>query len=100
MRGENISVEDAMNLKTVCFGGPGNVPEPHWIHAGICFNKAEQPLSFGLKISHGSQRAFQIILQAFVLKQLFFGGQSNGKNSRGRQNIYKPRTQKGRQMQM
>ena len=22
------------NLKTVCFGGPGKVPEPHWLEAG------------------------------------------------------------------
>ena len=94
--GPGMSSSSLQKLKTVCFGGPGLVPEPHWLEAGIVLHQPEKLFAFGLKTSHGAQKAFQIILQAFVLKHLFFGGNK----SRGGRGGYKSRTIKGKPVPM
>ena len=109
VRGDNISVDDAMvklklclnrmikdsnqKLKSICYGGPGLVPEPYWLEAGLVFHPHERLFGFGLQTSHGAQKAFQIIIEAHILKHLFFGGHKN-RNARG----FKPRLSKGRPM--
>ena len=60
-------------LKTLCWGGPGCVPNAEWIKAGIIFHSPGKIHAFGLRLSSGAQKAFQVILQAYVLKYLFFG---------------------------
>ena len=60
-------------LKTLCWGGPGCVPNAEWIKAGIIFNSPAKIHAFGLRLSSGAQKAFQVILQAYILKYLFFG---------------------------
>ena len=93
LNGNKISVEDAIvstvppksllkecyqNLKTLCWGGPGCVPNPEWIHTGIIFHSPAKVHAFGLQLSSGAQKAFQVILQAYILKYLFFGSLKNG----------------------
>ena len=78
-------------LKTICYGGPGLVPEPYWLEAGLIFHPHERLFGFGLQMTHGAQKALQIIIQAHILKHLFFGGHKN-RNGRG----FKPRLSKGR----
>ena len=108
VRGENITVDDAMvtifipllsrvfrssiqKLKSICYGGPGLVPEPYWLEAGLVFHPYERLFGFGLQTTHGAQKAFQVIIQAHILKHLFFGGHKN-RNGKG----FKPRLIKGR----
>ena len=67
---------------------------------GIVFHQHEQLLAFGIQMTHGSQRAFQSILQAFILKHLFFGGNKNNRSDKSRHLNFKPRTIKGRPIQM
>ena len=73
-------------------------PEPVWIKQGISFHPPEKIFAFGLKTTHGAQKAFQIILQAYILKHLFFGGHKS-KPSGTRANL-KPRTIKGKPVPM
>ena len=86
-----LKIFQIKKLKTVCFGGPGMVPESYWLQSGIVFHQHEKLFAFGLKTSYGAQKAFQIILQAFILKHLFFVNKS-----RGGRPAYKPRTLKGK----
>ena len=74
------------------------MPEPYWIHKGIVFHPPEKIFAFGLKTSHGAQKAFQIILQAYVLKHLFFGGHKSKVS--GTKPILKPRMMKGKPVPM
>ena len=63
-------------LKTVCWGSPNIIPLPEWIKTGVLFNKAESLYAFGLKAMNGATKAFQIVLESYVLKHLMFEGKS------------------------
>ena len=64
------------NLKTVCWGGPNIVPQPEWMKSGVVFNEAENFSAFGLKAMKGATKAFQLVLEAYILKHLMFEGKS------------------------
>ena len=64
----------------MCWGGPNIVPGPEWTKTGIIFHQPGQLQAFGLQTQPGAVKAFQMVLQALVLKQLLFGG--NRRNSR------------------
>ena len=66
-------------LKTVCWGSPNIIPRPEWIKTGVLFNEAESLYAFGLKAMSGATKAFQIVLESFVLKHLMFEGKSSKK---------------------
>ena len=56
------------------------VPRPEWIKTGLIFNPAESLNAFGLKALKGATKAFQLVLQAYIIKNLLFEG--NGKNKK------------------
>ena len=64
------------NLKTMCWGGPNIVPRPEWIKTGVNFNEPEQLSAFGLKAVKGATKAFQMVVQAYIMKHLMFEGKS------------------------
>ena len=55
------------------------VPRPEWIKTGLIFNPAEALNAFGLKALKGATKAFQLVLQAYIIKNLLFEGK-NKKN--------------------
>ena len=59
-------------LKTVCFGSATMVPTPDWIRSGLTFHVPENLHAFGLKASKGSTKAFKLLCQAYILKNLMF----------------------------
>ena len=67
------------NLKTVCWGGENIVPRQEWIKSGLVFNEADSLYAFGLKAVKGATKAFQLVLEAYVLKHLMFEGKSSKK---------------------
>ena len=95
LAGEKISVDDAIVsspwpphpqysllpqlLKTVCWGGPNIVPRPDWIKTGFVFNPPDICNAYGLKAVKGATKAFQLVLEAYILKQLLFEGKNNKK---------------------
>ena len=96
LAGEKISVDDAIvsspcpprhpqysllpqMLKTVCWGGPNIVPRPDWIKTGFVFNPPDICNAYGLKAVKGATKAFQLVLEAYILKQLLFEGKNNKK---------------------
>ena len=77
------------SLKSVCWGGPNivscrlyqtsyqilyQVPRPEWIKTGLIFNPADALNAFGLKALKGATKAFQLVLQAYIIKNLLFEG--------------------------
>ena len=54
-------------------------PSPEWIKTGIIFNEADNLNAFGLRAVKGATKAFQIVLEAFVLKHLMFEGKASKK---------------------
>ena len=54
------------------------MPNAEWIKAGIIFHSPGKIHAFGLRLSSGAQKAFQVILQAYILKYLFFGSIKTG----------------------
>jgi hypothetical protein len=60
----------------VCWGSPNIIPLPEWIKTGFIFNEAESLYAFGLKAMNGATKAFQIVLESYVLKHLMFEGKS------------------------
>ena len=69
-------------LKTVCWGGPNVIPRVEWLKTGIIFNEPDNLHAFGLKGIQGATKAFQMILQAYILKHLLFEGKSSKKAAR------------------
>ena len=63
----------------MCWGSPNIKPSPEWIKAGIVFNEADNLYAFGLKAKKGQTKAFQIVLEAFVLKHLMYEGKASKK---------------------
>ena len=80
-------------LKTLCWGGPNIIPRQSWIKIGIMlhevnkpfaktfrmlnlapFSQPEQLHAFGLLAIKGATKAFQLVLQAYILKHLMFEG--------------------------
>ena len=78
-------------LKTLCWGGPNIIPRQSWIKIGIMFHEVnllskkldadnlaplqpEQLHAFGLLATKGATKAFQLVLQAYILKHLMFEG--------------------------
>ena len=76
-------------LKTVCWGGPNIIPRQSWIKIGIVFHEVtlsqnyllnlsplqpEQLHAFGLLATKGATKAFQLVVQAYILKHLMFEG--------------------------
>ena len=57
-------------------------PGPEWIKTGILFNQSDDLYAFGLKAIKGPTKAFQIILEAFVLKHLMFEGKASKRASK------------------
>ena len=49
-------------------------PSPEWTKTGIIFNEADNLYAFGLKAVKGPTKAFQMILQAYILKHIMFEG--------------------------
>ena len=66
-------------MKKVCWGGPNIVPMPEWIKTGVVFNEADNLNAFGLKAMNGATKAFQLVLEAFVLKHLMYEGKASKK---------------------
>ena len=61
-------------LKSVCWGGANIVPPPEWIKSGLVFHEQESVHAYGLKCVRGSSKAFQIVLQGYIMKHLLFEG--------------------------
>ena len=58
----------------MCWGGPNIVPSPEWVKTGIVFHEQEAVHAYGLKVVRGATKAFQMILQGYVMKHLLFEG--------------------------
>lgn len=80
--GEYITVEDAIKLKTLCWGGSKSIIRPEWSRAGLIFHPALTAQSYGLHVGKGSSKPFLLILQAHVLKQLLFHGKAAKKSQK------------------
>ena len=63
-------------LKTICWGGPNIVPRPDWIKGRLNFLDVGTFHSFGLQVDKGATKAFILLLQAYVLKQIMFDGKT------------------------
>ena len=63
-------------LKTICWGGPNIVPRPDWLKGRLSFLDVGTYHSFGLKVDKGATKAFILLLQSFVLKQIMFDGKT------------------------
>ena len=50
------------------------MPQPDWIKTGVVFNEADFLSAFGLKVTKGATKDFQLVLQAYILKHLMFVG--------------------------
>ena len=48
------------------------MPTPDWIKTGIVFNAPGREGAFGLRATQGATKAFQVILQSYILKHLMF----------------------------
>ena len=59
-------------LKTICFGSATIVPSPEWVRSGFAFHTPENLHAFGLKASKGATKAFKLLCQAYILKNLLF----------------------------
>ena len=56
------------------------VPRTEWIKTGIVFHDADGLNAYGLKAVKGATKAFQLVLQAYIIKHLLFEGKQNKKN--------------------
>ena len=59
-------------LKEICFGSAMAMPSSDWLRTGVVFHEAEALHAFGLKAQKGPTKAFQMVLQAYILKYLMF----------------------------
>ena len=66
----------------MCWGNGNMKPSPDWIKTGIIFNESDDLYAFGLKAMKGATKAFQIVLEAFVLKHLMFEGKASKRASK------------------
>ena len=64
-------------MKTVCWGSPNIKSLPDWMKTGVVFNEPDNLYAFGLRALTGATKAFQIVLEAFVLKHLMFEGKAS-----------------------
>ena len=69
-------------LKSICWGGPNIVPRPEWIKTGLIFHPAEALHAYGLKVVKGATKAFQLVLQAYIMKHLLFENKQNKKTTK------------------
>ena len=69
-------------MKTLCWGSPNINPGTEWLDSALKFNQPEEPYAFGLKAVKGSTKAFQLVVQSFVLKHLMFGETSTRRSIR------------------
>jgi len=72
LAGAKITLEDACTLKTVCFGSATYVPSIEWVRSGFAFHTPENLHAFGLKATKGAVKAFKLLCQAYILKNLLF----------------------------
>ena len=63
----------------MCWGGSNTVPKPEWVKTGIIFHEYNKEAAFGLRVDNGATKAFQMILQAYILKHLMFEGKGSKK---------------------
>ncbi|XP_023337706.1 inactive ubiquitin carboxyl-terminal hydrolase MINDY-4B isoform X2 [Eurytemora carolleeae] len=80
--GERIDIDTACELKEICWGGSSYIPKPNWIKSSISFHEPENLNAFGIRTDKGATKEFQIVLQAYILKQLMFEGKTTKKNTR------------------
>ena len=59
-------------MKTICWGLPNVIVGPNWVRTGLVFHTPENLHAFGLKASKGAAKAFQLVLEAYILKKLLF----------------------------
>ena len=52
------------------------MPQNDWIKSGLVFNEADNVSAFGLQVDKGATKAFQLVLQAYVLKHIMFEGKA------------------------
>ena len=58
------------------------VPRSEWIKTGIVFHDADGLNAYGLKAIKGATKAFQLVLQAYIIKHLLFEGKQSKKNTK------------------
>merc|ERR1711953_1322193 len=88
--GDKITVEEAIKLKDFCWGGPNIVPRAEWIKSGLVFHIPEQTNAYGLNATKGAVKAFQIVIESFILKHLLFEGKTKkGSKDKGRKMVSK-----------
>ena len=58
------------------------MPRHEWIKSGLVFNEADSLNAFDLRAMKGATKAFQLVLEAYVLKHLLFEGKSSKKMAR------------------
>ena len=56
----------------MCFGSATYVPSIEWVRSGFAFHTPENLHAFGLKATKGATKAFKLLCQAYILKNLLF----------------------------
>jgi len=69
--GNPITLEDAIDLKTICWGSSKVKLGRGWLR-GIKFNEPEETTAYGLKHDEDAPKSFLMVLQGIYLNQSLF----------------------------